>query len=187
VSERLQIAFITGQSDPRSCALSAAQTTFLRNLPLPEPAKVYANFPYDEQTPKPRDVHLAIASWNNTWQSFLALFPGFAWRYRARVVALVERADRTVFLAGSCGIHILRGLRLPERTLRRVAVFAYGPVAFGRPPCRHVLVGSTGDRISRAFFAHPDVVVTSDHLRYLEDPALAAACLSFLASLDRDD
>jgi len=183
VSDALQVAFMTGQSDPRSCALSAVQHRFLRELPLPESAKVYYNFPYDERTPPARDVPLAIASWNNTSQSAAALLPGFARRHRASVAALLERAPRTLFLAGSCGIHLLRGLRLPEPAMRRIAVFAYGPVAFARPDCTHVLVGSERDAISRAFFPHPDVRVRSDHLRYLDDPALAAACIAFIASL----
>jgi hypothetical protein len=186
VSLPLQIAFLTGQSDPGSCELAPDQMQFMRALALPEAAKVYYNFPYDPRMRARREVPLAIASWNNTIQSGTALLPGFAARYRPVVVALAERAERTVFLAGSCGIHLLRALRLSEATARRIAAFAYGPAAFGRPPCRHVLVGSTGDRISRAFFPHPDVLVTSDHLRYLGDPALERALYAFLTSLEAD-
>jgi hypothetical protein len=184
VSLPLQIAFLTGQSDPGSCELAPDQMQFVRALALPEPAKVYYNFPYDPSMRARREVPLAIASWNNTMQSAVALFPVFAARYRPAIVALVERAELTVFLAGSCGIHLLRALRLPAATARRIAAFAYGPVGFGRPPCRHVLVGSTGDHISRAFFARPDILVASDHLRYLEDPALTRAFYWFLASLE---
>jgi hypothetical protein len=184
VSLPLQIAFLTGQSDPGSCELAPDQMLFMRALALPEEAKIYYNFPYDPGMRARREVPLALASWNNTMQCAIALLPGFAARYRPAIVALVERAERTVFLAGSCGIQLLRSLQLPEATARRIAAFAYGPVAFVRPRCRLVLVGSTGDHISRAFFPHPDILVTSDHLRYLEDPALARALYVFLSSLD---
>lgn len=180
----LHIAFLTGQSDPHSCALTATQTRFLRELPVPEAAKLYLNFPYDPALPEARPIPLALASWNNVRQSLEALTPGFARRYAPPVAAVIERAERTLFLAGSCGIHLLRSLRLPPALLHRLAVFAYGPVALGRPDCRHLIVGSEGDRISRAFFPRPDVMVNSDHLRYLDDPALAAACRAFLRTLD---
>jgi hypothetical protein len=186
VKPPLQIAYLTGQSDPRSCDLSAAQTRFLRDLPVPEPAKIYRNFPYRASMGTGRTIPIALASWNNVRQYLDAMTPGFATRYAPEIVALLERAERTVFLAGSCGIHLLRSLRLPRPVMDRIAVFAYGPVSFARPGCRHVIVGSVADPISRAFFPHPDVVVTAGHLSYLDDPALAVACHAFLDSLEAD-
>ena len=45
----LQVLHLTGQSDPRSCALSPQQHAFLDRLDLPEEAKVRLNFPYDDR------------------------------------------------------------------------------------------------------------------------------------------
>jgi hypothetical protein len=179
----LQVAYLTGQSDPPSCGLTAEQVRFLRELPLPDEAKVYHNFPYDPRARPRREIPLAIASLNNVRQYLASQLPAFRERHREPVLALLARAERTVFLAGSCGIELLRKLRLGEDALRRVHVFAYGPVAGGVPECARVLVGSSGDRISRLFFPAPDVVVDAGHLGYLGDPELARHCRAFLAAV----
>ena len=43
----LQVVFLTGPSDPRSCDLSPIQRAFLDALPVPDEAKAPLNFPYD--------------------------------------------------------------------------------------------------------------------------------------------
>ena len=43
----LQVAFFTGQSDPRSCALTPAQAAVLDALPVVSEGRVPWNFPFD--------------------------------------------------------------------------------------------------------------------------------------------
>ena len=59
---RLQVLHLTGQSDPRSCALSPVQDAFLDHLPVPETAKVRLNFPYDAALAPYHAVPLWLAS-----------------------------------------------------------------------------------------------------------------------------
>jgi len=177
----LQVAFLTGQSDPRTCRLTESQSAFLRALPIADDAREWRNFPYAPDPPPYVPVPLVIASYRNGMQFLRSRSNRFRTRYRPAVIAFIERAERTLFLAGSCGLEFLNNLALPEGDLARVAVFAYGPVARHRPACAHVLVGSPRDRISRAFFPRPDVLVEAGHLDYLASPEVATACAAFLA------
>ena len=155
----------------------------MRALPLDEDAKLYTNFPYDPRTRPQREIPLAIASLNNVRQYAASQFPAFRRRYRGPVLAMLARAEHTVFLAGSCGIELLRNLRLEDDVLRRVHVFAYGPVAGDVPSCARFLIGSRGDRISRLFFPVPDAFVDAGHMGYLGDPELARHCRAFIAAV----
>ena len=117
--------------------MSPAQTAFLAALPVPAAARVALNFPYppgEIVLPFVR-IPLPVASWRNGWQHFASRRPSFAERHRATVEALLARADRTLFLTGSCGLELFNNLRLPASALRRVTIFAYGPVARRRPDC----------------------------------------------------
>lgn len=177
----LQIAFLTGQSDRGRCALSPVQQRFLDALPVPSSAKVPWNFPYDAATLEYRDVSLPVAAWNNTRQFVAARSPAFAAAHRPSVLGLIARADRTVFLAGSCGVHLLEALALPPATLRRVHVFAYGPVSWRRPDCAIESVGGRRDWLSRACWGTPDHRVDAGHMNYLEQAAVADLCRAFIA------
>lgn len=181
---RLQVLHLTGQSDPRSCALSPGQSAFLDALPVPEEAKVRLNFPYDAGLAAYRPTPLWLGSLRH-----VALF----WRIRlrrrrwaARFGPLVERqlcaADRTLVLAGSIGLDLLGRLALPTAVLDRLVVVAYGAVATRPPACRIVRVAGRRDHLARWWPA--DVEVDAGHLDYLAAPEVAALCRALLAELD---
>jgi hypothetical protein len=173
--ERLQVFFLTGQSDPPRCALSPLQQAFIDALPLPEAAKLRLNFPYAADTAPWRASSLALASLNNVVLYLRSRRPGFA-RYGPSLLQQLERAEQTLILAGSSGLELLANLRLPREALRRVHVFAYGPVARGLPPCACTLVQGRGDWISRAWFHTVDHRVECSHMDYLESPEVLALC-----------
>jgi hypothetical protein len=153
----------------------------MRALPIPEGAKRWRNFPYADETAPFAPVPLAIASYRNGLQYFASRRRAFRVRRQPAVLAFLARAERTVFLAGSCGLEFLNNLELPPPVLAKIAVFAYGPVARRRPACAHLLVGSRRDAISRRYFPQPDVSVNATHLDYLTSPDVADACRVFIA------
>ena len=179
----LQVAFLTGQSDPDRCALSAVQQRFLDALPVPDAAKVRVNFPYELSTPPWRDVSLVMASWHNSWQYLRSRFPSFAEAHRANVERLIERADTTVFLAGSCGLELLANLHVAPILLSRVRVFAYGPVARRVPACEVTSVRGRRDWIARRGLTAIEHIVDCGHLDYLECADVHARCAAFVAQV----
>lgn len=173
--ERLQVFFLTGQSDPPRCALSPAQQAFIDALPLPATAKLRLNFPYAANTKPWRPNSLVIASLNNAVLYVNSRRAGFE-RHAPAVLQQLARAEQTLILAGSSGLELLANLRLPPEALRTVHVFAYGPVARGLPPCACTLVQGRGDWISRAWFRTVDHRVDCSHRDYLESPEVLALC-----------
>jgi hypothetical protein len=179
VKAPLQIAFLTGQSDRCGAALSPAQAAFLDALPGAA-VKVRVNFPYPAATPPYRPTPLARASWNNMTQYLASRSATFAQRHRPGVLALVERAEVTVFLAGSCGLGLLANLDLPASALARVRVFAYGPVARRLPACGLRRVRGRRDWIARFWTPHPDALVACGHLGYLGDAEVQELCAAYV-------
>lgn len=177
----LQVAFLTGQSDPDRCALSPVQHRFLDGVPVPEVAKVRVNFPYDHDTRPYRDVSLVTASWHNGWQYLRSRWPSFASAHRGHVEALIERADVTVLLAGSCGLELLANLDVPPIMLARVRVFAYGPVARRVPACDVTSVRGRRDWLARRGLTMTEHVVDCGHLDYLECAEVQTLCAAFVA------
>jgi hypothetical protein len=183
VKPPLQIAFLTGASDPRSAALSPEQTAFLDALPAPDSWKVRMNFPYPRTTSPYRDIPLLFASWRNGCGYLASRRRAFAERYRPRVLECLGAAERTLLLADSSGIELLANLRLPAAALDRLHVFAYGPVARGLPGCDGRLVQGRRDLISRACFSTVDAQVEGGHLDYLGNPAVLALCRAYLQEI----
>jgi len=182
----LQVAFMTGQSDPDRCALSPSQQAFLDALAVPEAAKIRCNFPYDAQSAPYRDVSLVKASWHNARHFVASRAPAFAERHRDAVVRVIDRAESTVLLAGSCGLELLGNLDLPPAALQRLSVFAYGAVARRRPACRAVMsVVGRRDWIARPMPGRTDLIVPCHHMNYLETPEVLAACQAFLSAVAR--
>ena len=177
----LQVLVLTGQSDPHSCALSPAQHAFLDALPLPEAAKVRSNFPYDDGTPPFTPVPLWLGSLRHAALAVRIRRPGWAGRHRAAVVDRLERADRSLVLAGSIGLDLLGRLDLPAGLLDRIVVVSYGAVATRPPACRTIRVGSRHDPMARWWPS--DVYVDGGHLDYLAQPELAAVCRDLIAEL----
>ena len=183
----LQIAFLTGQSDRSSSSLSPAQSRFLDALPVQDASKVRVNFPYPAETPPYRDTPIPRASWSNIRQTVGARRAAFRQRHREAVLALLARADRTLFLAGSCGLELLGSLELEQPVLSRLRVFAYGPVALRIPECGLRVVCARGDWISRllapAALVRKASRVEGGHLGYLADPQVAALCRAYVEEL----
>lgn len=180
---RLQVLHLTGQSDPRSCALSPVQHAFLDDLPVPEEAKVRLNFPYDATRASYRAVPLWLGSLRHLvlFLQIRLLRRRWAARHRPRVEEQLRRADRTLVLAGSIGLDLLGRLGLPQDVLDRLTVVAYGAVATRPPGCRTVRVASRSDHLARWWGC--DVEVDSGHLDYLASPDLAALCRRLAAEL----
>ncbi|WP_166774559.1 hypothetical protein [Xanthomonas sp. CFBP 8151] len=183
----LQIAFLTGQSDPERCALSMQQQHFLKQLQGPGRRLIDCNYPYRLDSPPQRHTPLWRASVSNARQYLAARAARVADADRLRVVALLEQAPTTVLLAGSCGLQLLTALRLPQALRARLAVFAYGPVCnapatFGQ---LRVVQGS-GDWISRALFGGtPDLTPACGHMAYLRDAMVLADCQAFIAQVEQ--
>ncbi len=177
----LQVLFCTGQSDPRSCALSPEQEAFLDALDLPDGVAVPWNFPYDAGLAPHRAVPLWLASLRHLVLAVRIRLPGWSSAHRPRVEARLREADRTLVLAGSIGLDLLGRLELPDDVLARVVVVAYGPVATKPPRCRTVRVASRHDWLARWWPA--DVEVEAGHLDYLAAPELLAVCREAVAEL----
>lgn len=64
--------------------------------------------------------------------------------------------------------------------LKRVSIFAFGPVARQRPHCQHFLVQGKQDWISRCWFQHVDKRINCGHMDYLEHPQLVSLCNQFI-------
>jgi hypothetical protein len=183
--ERLQIAFLTGRSNPRSCALSPEQAAFLAQLAAPRRTLLPCNFPYAAHTPH-ATTPLWRASLNNLREYRAARRAAFAVEHRPAVLAMLARAPHTVLLVGSCGLHLLAGLRLDPAALRRISVFAYGAVAQARPACRTLLVQGRRDWLSRGWSPAADHRVAAGHLDYLRNAQVLTLCLEFVAAIERD-
>lgn len=185
-ASRVQVVHLTGQSDPRSCALSPVQHAFLDALPLPEDAKVRLNFPYDATLRPFRAVPLWRGSLLHLVLFLRIRLRRAAWarRFRPSVEAQLRRADRTLVLAGSIGLDLLGRLDLPRDLLDRLTVVAYGAVATRPPACRTIRVASRSDHLARWWGC--DLEVGSGHLDYLGSPELAALCARIAAELAAD-
>jgi len=97
---------------------------------------------------------------------------------------MLTQADRTVLLAGSCGLELLANLRLPELVLSRLHVFAYGAVARRRPQVDIVAVHGRRDWIARPWRKHDDLFVDCHHMNYLASPEVLARCTDFIARVN---
>lgn len=168
---RLRVVFLTAQTDPRGCELSPLQERFLRSLPLEDAERGERNFPF-RPGPAHREMPVPAASRHVGAQLARSALPGFGPRYRPEVTRELRRAARTLVLAGSCGLELLRVLDLDAEVLRRVHVLAYGPVSRGLPACGVTTVVADGDRISRLFRPRVDHRVPGGHLDYLHRPEM---------------
>jgi hypothetical protein len=165
-----KIAFLTGLSNPNSCALSKVQKQFLARLELPEIYKLYLNFPYvlskgEENEP------LWKASLHNTQQFLNAhSYKNFI---RAHLVHLANTTEHLILIAGSCGLEILNVGLNDEATKKILHVYALGPVAWQKPGYPCILIQGSSDYISKLFFRKvafqpPDV----NHMNYLESKSV---------------
>jgi hypothetical protein len=182
VKPTLQIAFITGRSQPDCWLLSPQQSAFLQKLNLMSAQPVKVNFPWqDLPACDYQGTGLLRASVNNAREYLRSRRPDFVRRYQPSALMLFERADRTLLLSGSCGLELFNNLHLPAEILSRISLFAWGPVARRRPACRHLLVQGQQDVISRLWFSQVDVRIDGGHMDYLTRPELPELCRQFMA------
>ncbi|HDS1038341.1 TPA: hypothetical protein QDZ42_000347 [Stenotrophomonas maltophilia] len=171
----LQLAFLTGQSDPAHCALSPLQRAFGQALQAPGRRLHPCNFPYDIATAAHRPTPLLSASWHNSRHYLRSRHSGFAQAHGAAMHGLLHAAPHTLLLVGSCGLELLANLRLPPALMQRCSVLAYGPVARSAPAATHleILVGRQ-DWVSRLGWRGARRWVDSGHMDYLRQPAVLA-------------
>jgi len=175
-----QVLLLTGQSDPRHCALSPLQQDFLDHS-VPRHAQVANNFPYAANSAPYRVTPLLVASLRNGCQYFASRSRSFAEKHAGKIIEMIDQRDRTLFLTGSCGLELFNNLRLPASLTARIRLFAFAPVARRRPDCDHVLIGSRKDWLSRWFFPKPDHWVDCAHLNYLRTPAVQILWAEFVS------
>lgn len=162
------VAFFTGQSDPRTNALSPAQRSFLQRSPVLPDQWLKTNFPY-RPAMEWSEPHLVRASFNNALQYLGSRFTKFEKTYRPPFMEAFPGEGKILLLAGSCGLELLTNLRLPETVLQRLHVFAYGPVSRSLPSCASLItVQGRRDVISRWWHRRVDHVVSCGHMNYLE-------------------
>lgn len=166
--ERVIVAFFTGQSDPRTNALSPLQLGFLDRSPVSPEQRLDLNFPYRLAAPW-SETNLLLASFSNVRQYLASRRPSFVERHRLPFQQTFSSAGKVILLAGSCGLELLVNLRLPEQDLRRLHVFAYGPVSRSLPRCASLeTVQGKRDAISRWWHPQVDHVISCGHMDYLE-------------------
>jgi hypothetical protein len=175
-----QVALLTGQSDGCRWALSPLQQDFLASVSMSEQVQVGNNFPYRTGSPDYRPSPLIKASINNAFSYIWSRSRAFRDAHSHTVRQLIAKRERTIFLAGSCGLELFNNLELPADVIRKVSIFAFGPVARRRPFCVHLLVGSSQDSISKHYFPAPDHVVESGHMNYLSNPTVRTLCREFI-------
>lgn len=175
------IAFLTGQSDPGRCALSAEQENFLAQLAGPRRKLVPLNFPYRPSAPF-RRVPLAFACWHNLCGYFVSRPSRFAVAYRDDVTALIRQTERMIFLAGSSGLELFNNLRLPPDEEKCCTLICYGPVARRLPRyAANTVVQSSRDYLSRAFFRGGQPSLHCDHMGYLREEKFLQLCQAELS------
>ncbi|MBM7505631.1 hypothetical protein ACFPER_00845 [Agromyces aurantiacus] len=173
----LLVGFLTGRSDPSTTALSPAQSAFLDALPVAAHERLDVNFPYAPASGPWRPTPLPLASVRNARDYAGSRRPSFARRHAAAVGEALARADRTLVLAGSCGLELLANLGLDAAALAGVHVLAYGPVARSRPAASLEVVVGRRDALARAWVRRTGLVdheVDAGHLDYLASPEFAA-------------
>ncbi|AWH36061.1 hypothetical protein C1929_04505 [Stenotrophomonas sp. ZAC14D1_NAIMI4_6] len=183
----LQLAFLTGQSDPARCALSPQQRAFGQALLAPGRVLHPCNFPYDAATPDHQPAALLAASWHNTRHYLRSRRPGFAATHGPALAQLLQAAPHTLLLAGSCGLELLANLELPPALAQRCSVLAYGPVARRAPQVAQlqVLVGRQ-DWVSRLGWRGARQWIDSGHMDYLQQPAVLAIARELAARLQQE-
>ena len=177
------LAWLTGQSNPASARLSAAQARLLAAVVAPGWQAVPSNFPYNQgalglASPEP---WLPLASWRNAAQFVALLLRPATGPACARHLQPLLDATTTqlVLLCGSCGLQLfyaaLPWLHVPPGL--RLHLVALGPAALRRPAHPQVavtVVRGRGDWLSRCLCALPtDHALPGGHLDYALRPETA--------------
>lgn len=167
---RIRALFMTGQSDPESCSLSPVQNNVANMLHKIGLETHPLNFPYTQNLRPFRQVHLLSASLSNARVFLQSKGPRFRDYYRDNVCQLLSANDRTLILAGSCGLEILNNLDLPSDLKERLHVLAYGPVARTTSTIECTFIQGKRDWMSRLCFPEAKHEVDCGHMEYLTNP-----------------
>ena len=166
-----KVVFVSGLSDPATCALTAEQQAFLRALPIEEEAKVGWNFPFVVCEGTRGMPPLWLAGWRNYRQYRQASGEIYRRLGEPHWRALRASTDRLCVITLSCGLEIANRFLDPVRDATQVRVIALGPVARQRPAVPHTLIQGRADWISRRFFPAPDVTIPAiSHMEYVTHP-----------------
>jgi hypothetical protein len=180
----LLVCFLTGRSDPSNTALSPEQRAFLDALPIASDERLDVNFPYGPASGAWRRTALPLASVRNTRDYLGSRQPAFARAHARAVSDVLTRADRTLVLAGSCGLELLANLRLDGAALAGAHVLAYGPVARSLPEASVEIVVGRRDPLARGRApVPPDHVIDAGHLDYLTSAEFRAIAARAVARL----
>ncbi len=181
-----RIAFLTGRSDPRRCALSPSQRAVLDALAHDAAGIAFEalNFPWDPASAPWRPVPLLRASAANAREYLAARhgrIAGLTPEALARAQAHLCAPPRSLLLVGSCGLSLLRPLLAPFDAAQRarLRIVAYGGVA-SRWPAHIAGVQLRGDRDRIAAWFGPNDgppvrAVAHGHLDYLDGDAVLHA------------
>lgn len=178
---KTKIAFLTGQSNPKSTALSPVQTEFMKSIPVSEDIKSYRNFPYSEGETF-SEVNILKASFSNAKQYLTA-------ERNSKIYSILFNSyfneyDRIILLAGSCGLHLFNCLNLPEDMMNKISIFAYGPTAHRIPDCSITfIVQGRDDWISRLWKLPVDEYTDCGHMDYLNQKSVYDSFIQFLQRL----
>jgi len=179
----LCIAFLTGQSNRRSCALSPVQAQFLDQLNSKGIVLQATNFPYDESPQAFTKINLIQASVSNARQYLASRRLSFSEQHSQQVLALINRYSKVLFLVGSCGLELLNNLHLPADMTSRVEVLAYGPVAKSAGCFKLTTVQGKQDYLSRLYFSEVDHRIESGHMDYLQSADFLTITRAKIASM----
>jgi hypothetical protein len=169
--KRLIAAFITGHSVRGCTGLSREQIDFQKRSAIPQEQWLPHNFPYSETHPFPEPVPLLAASLSNIVHFWESRLPAYKNRHRDAVAGIFSGHDAVILVAGSCGLELLNNLGLPAEVLRRLHVFACGPVSWRLPETASCLVlQGAGDPVSRCFHRKADHWIDCAHMGYLQSP-----------------
>lgn len=176
------VAFLSGQSDPGSSALSPEQESFMERAGVPVFQRLMVNFPYPSKVDVHKRTPLLRACLNNASQYLGSRRPDFAMRHREDVERRFADYERVILLSGSCGLELLTNLQLPRELADRLYVFAYGPVARNLPRCALLWrIQGKQDFISKWWCREVEHFVPCHHMNYLSTPATVALFRRFYA------
>ena len=178
-----RIAFVSGLSDPGTCALSPAQHDFLDALQASQSEILRLNFPYvSEAASAERSAPaLLLASWRNAVQYRLARTARFRKAATRHFESLLKSTQRLLLVTLSCGLEIVRCAMPAIPTAASVTIVALGPVARRLPSAECYTVQGTRDYLSRAFFPSPSHAITGlGHLGYMQSGEVRALVNRYL-------
>lgn len=178
-----QVAFITGMSNPNSWHLSPDQKNFIEQLNLNREEINLLNFPYNAGSKPFKKINIIRASYENAKIFCFSYLKGYQKKYVPSIRALLDRTEYTLFLSGSCGLHLLSKLELPEGYWGKIRVFSYGPVSMCKPPCNVLSVQGEKDRISRFFLKKVDYIVPGGHMSYMEEKQVVDICQAYIDNM----